>query len=387
MTNHSARQDLELEEFLEIFLQNTPIMDVRAPVEFAAGAFPGAVNVPLLDDDQRHLVGLEYAQQGQDAAVDLGHKLASPEVRAQRLNSWKKFISAHPDGYLYCFRGGLRSTTTQAWLADSGCEYPLIQGGYKAMRGFLLGQLQRLCDKGNIILLAGATGVGKTELITARSSAIDLEGRANHRGSAFGKTFSEQPSQIDWENQIIVDWLRCEADSDLPVLIEAESNMIGRIHLPTPLQEAMARAPVLALEASLQDRTQRLFNDYVVLNLQHFQNAETETEQAPWDALNANILENLTRIRKRLGGLHYQQLCEILPNAVELLRGHSDQSGFIRIISILLENYYDISYRHHMDQNRSRIKFTGSMSEISAWLEQHTMPVVGQAVDHDQVVR
>ena len=228
----SHRDDLNAEHFRELFAKDVALMDVRAPVEFSEGAFPGAVNLPLLDDQQRHLIGIEYAEHGQPAAIELGLRLATPEIRALHMASWQQFIAENPHGYLYCFRGGLRSRTTQQWLADAGFHYPLIVGGYKALRRYLLEQLQRLCEQGNIILLSGETGVGKTELIQGWPSGVDIEGRANHRGSAFGQTFEPQPAQIDWENQIIIDWLRCEAQSDSPVLIEAESHLIGRIHLP-----------------------------------------------------------------------------------------------------------------------------------------------------------
>ena len=266
---HRQRDDLTEPQFKTLFSSDIALMDVRAPIEFCAGSFPGATNRPLLDNQQRHVIGTEYAEHGQPAAIELGLRLATVDIRAHRLAYWKQFIAENPHGYLYCFRGGLRSQTTQKWLAEAGIDYPLIEGGYKALRHYLLEQLQRLCEQGNIILLSGATGVGKTELIDGRPSAIDLEGCANHRGSAFGKTFEPQPTQIDWENQIIIDWLRCEARSDLPVLVEAESHLIGRIHLPKVLQEAMARAPILLLQASTEDRAARLYQDYVEHSLEH----------------------------------------------------------------------------------------------------------------------
>ncbi len=370
----SDRADLSRDDFRDILLSDTPLLDVRAPVEFNAGAFPSAVNLPILDDQQRQEIGLEYKQQGQAKAIELGLQLATPEIRAQRINMWSDFVAQYPKGYLYCFRGGLRSRTTQAWLAEAGYDDPLVQGGYKAMRGFLLEQLERLCEKGNIILLAGATGVGKTELINAYSSAIDLECRAKHRGSAFGKTFADQPAQIDWENQIIIDWLRCEANSDLPVLIEAESHLIGRIHLPKVLQEAMARAPILTLQAGMAERTERLYHDYVVHSLVHYRSqAEASKENAgleyePWNALQNHILDCLQRIRKRLGGLRYQQLCKALPNAIEQLREQHDESEFHSIIRVLLDDYYDRLYRHHMQKNTPRAVYTGNMTQVNAWL-------------------
>jgi len=259
---NTGRADLDQKQFLDVLLSDVSLLDVRAPVEFNAGGFPASLNIPLLDDEQRHLIGCEYAENGQASAVELGLRLATPEIRAQRLAAWQKFVSATPDGYLYCFRGGLRSKITQQWLADAGYYYPVIKGGYKALRRWALDQLDRLCDTGNIILISGMTGVGKTELIQAYSSAIDLEGRALHRGSAFGKLSVEQPTQINWENQIILDWLKSEARANTPVLLEAESRQIGKIHLPKPIQHAMNAAQRVILQAPLYERVERLFNDY-----------------------------------------------------------------------------------------------------------------------------
>ncbi|MGI9292778.1 MAG: tRNA 2-selenouridine(34) synthase MnmH [Pseudomonadales bacterium] len=365
MTNR-ARDNVGSESFQQLFLQDIPLLDVRAPIEFAAGAFPSALNLPLLDDEQRHAIGTAYALSGQQAAIDLGVRMASPEVRAQRLQRWRAFTEQNPEGYLYCFRGGLRSQTTQRWLQEAGCEYPLVIGGYKALRRYLLDELERLCEKGNVILLLGATGVGKTELIDAHPSSIDLEGRAKHRGSAFGKTFVEQPAQINWENQIIIDWLKCEANSDSPVLIEAESRSIGRINVSASLQQAMSRAPGVVLQASLQERIERLRNDYVLYSLRHFQQAK----ENPWAALQANVLENLSRIQKRLGGLRYNELCQILPDAVAALRDHDDWSGFDSIIATLLSDYYDKLYQYQLNKNQASVVFRGGMFEVKQWIDE-----------------
>ena len=357
--------DLGSDKFRDLFLNDVPLMDVRAPVEFNAGAFPTAVNLPILDDQQRHAIGREYIQNGQMSAIELGNSLATPEVRQRRLQHWQSFTEQNPDGYLYCFRGGLRSRITQQWLRDSGVDYPLIKGGYKSLRRFLLNELQRLCTAGNIILLSGTTGVGKTELIQGHCNSIDLESRANHRGSAFGKTFIDQPAQIDWENQIIIDWLKCEARSNAPVVIEAESRMIGRVCLSEPLQAAMSAAPVVVLTASLADRIARLLNDYVLHHLNHFK----KVEQDPWLALQENVLENLTRIKRRLGDQRYNDLCRILPRAVSRLRDYSDPGGFGEIVEVLLIDYYDKLYNYNLDKNRDSIVFSGDADAVKQWLK------------------
>ena len=128
--------------YRELFLRDVPLLDVRAPVEFAQGAFPNAPNLPLLTDTERHDVGLRYNEQGQPAAIVLGHALVGGRTREARLQRWLHWCERHPDGHLYCFRGGMRSGLVQEWLAEAGKPIPRIQGGYKAMRRFLLESLE-----------------------------------------------------------------------------------------------------------------------------------------------------------------------------------------------------------------------------------------------------
>ena len=125
-------------DYLNLFLNDIPMLDVRAPVEYTKGAFPGSTNIALINDDERHQIGICYKQQGQQAAIDLGNQLVSGVERERRIQAWQDWWQANPGGYLYCFRGGLRSQTTQAWLREAGIDAPLVTGGYKAMRRFLL---------------------------------------------------------------------------------------------------------------------------------------------------------------------------------------------------------------------------------------------------------
>ena len=124
------------------------MMDMRAPAEFDHGAFPSALSLPLMTDEERAQVGICYKQQGQQAAIELGHQLVAGQTREQRLAQWREFAQANPAGYLYCFRGGLRSQTVQQWLHEAGIDYPLVLGGYKAMRRFLIDELAQLCGAG-----------------------------------------------------------------------------------------------------------------------------------------------------------------------------------------------------------------------------------------------
>ncbi|HBM45267.1 MAG TPA: tRNA 2-selenouridine(34) synthase MnmH, partial [Halomonas sp.] len=117
---------------LKVIASNTPLIDVRAPVEFAQGSLPGAVNLPLMVDEERHQVGIAYKQQGQQAAIALGERLVSGEIKQARVAAWQAYLAQHPDASIYCFRGGLRSQIAQQWLVDAGLHRPRIEGGWKA---------------------------------------------------------------------------------------------------------------------------------------------------------------------------------------------------------------------------------------------------------------
>ena len=229
-----------------ILLSDTPLIDVRAEIEFKAGSFPSARNMPILNDDERALVGICYKDKGPDAAKALGHELVSGAIRENRIDTWCEFISQNPGAKLYCFRGGLRSTLAQHWLQDRGIQIEKIKGGYKALRQSLLAVYEDLPE---LIVVAGKTGTGKTEFLARIPNKVDLEYRANHRGSAFGKQLSEQPAQIDFENRVALDFLKLHSG---PVLIEDESRLIGRINLPLLLQKAMTEAPIVLLEDSVE---------------------------------------------------------------------------------------------------------------------------------------
>lgn len=115
------------DDYRQIFLSGLPLMDARAPVEFHKGAFPGAVNLPLMNDIERQKVGTCYKVHGQQAAIELGHKLVCGAIKEERIAAWAAFARANPEGYLYCFRGGLRSQITQQWLREeAGIELSLI---------------------------------------------------------------------------------------------------------------------------------------------------------------------------------------------------------------------------------------------------------------------
>ena len=355
----------------ELFLAERPLLDVRAPVEFAQGAFPHAVNRPLLTDDERHQVGIRYKQAGQDAAIRLGYTLVDEHERARRVAEWTAFARQHPEGLLYCFRGGLRSRLTQEMLAsDAGIVYPRVTGGYKAMRRFLLDRLAMDAERANLIILAGRTGSGKTPFLHRLQRAIDLEGRANHKGSAFGRRARPQPSQIELENAIAIDLMRqLAADPRAPIVLEDESRSIGSRQVPLDLFDQMSRSPLVLLEVPYEARIEQGVNDYI-LNLFDEYRMELVDEERARAALREHILSALDRVQRRLGGQRHRAFRALAQEALEAWFAQGDMAGLRALIGRMLSEYYDPMYDYQLGKKRDRIIFRGDPDTVADWLNQ-----------------
>lgn len=347
----------DTDDYLSLFLNDTPLLDVRAPVEFERGSFPAATNGPLMNDDERHEVGICYKENGQDAAIELGHKLVSGDVKQARIAAWQRFVADHPEGYLFCFRGGLRSRLTQQWIQEAGLDYPLVKGGYKALRRFLIDQLEERIEKSEFRIIGGRTGTGKTRVLNQLSNPVDLEGLANHRGSSFGREVTPQPTQIDFENRLAVAMLKAHHQVGGPVYLEDESRLVGRCALPHSLRDRMAEAPLLVLEQPMEERIRIIRDDYVVKMAADY--AWRDGDEAGWYSFEDYLLSALDRIRKRLGGERHQSLRYSMLNALESQRATGDVGGHDLWIQSLLEDYYDPMYDYQMDQKAGRILVRG----------------------------
>ena len=353
-------------DYRRLFLDNLPLLDVRAPVEFERGAFPGAINIPLLDDTQREQIGIRYKHAGQDEAIRLGLELATPEIRAQRLAAWLEFCAAHPDGYLYCFRGGLRSRTTQQWLRDAGVDYPVVSGGYKAMRRFLIDELERSLHEIPLVCVSGLTGVGKTRVLRQTRYHVDFEGLANHRGSAFGRdALDRQPSVIDWENAVSIEMMRHRNRyPGKPLLVEDEGRLIGRINMPDNLYAALLRAPRAILQVEREARVRLITDDYILHAWPAYQQAHGDAAREEFSAF---VLDNLDRIQRRLGGERYRQVRQSVEDGLQPFFRDGDVTRFADGIEILLEHYYDPMYRYQIESKRPEIVFEGTEAEFLDW--------------------
>ncbi len=362
----TSRQDTE--DYRALFLADAPMMDMRAPVEFAQGAFPSARSLPLMTDEERARVGTRYKKRGQRAAIELGLRLVSGATRAERLARWSEFARAHPDGYIYCFRGGLRSRTVQQWLREEGIDYPLVEGGYKAMRRFLIDELARSVDHADVVLISGKTGTGKTRVIDALERCVDLEGLANHRGSTFGQLPDGQPSQIDFENALSIDLMKKLAGRVRRIYLEDEGRLIGRIYLPDVLREKMASSPMAVVEQSLEERVDVVVADYIVDLGRRYAQIYGEEAGA---ALHARKLQDdLARIRKRLGGERFQRMSAVMARAFAAQHTSGDLAPHREWIAFLLEKYYDPMYQYQLEQRRGSPVFRGDRDAVIRWASQ-----------------
>lgn len=355
-----------LRNLADVFTENMPLLDVRAPVEYEQGTFPNTRNVPLMNDLERHEVGIRYKEQGQDKAIELGEALLTPELRAARIDGWKQFFEENPLGALYCFRGGMRSKITQQWLFDAtGIRYPRIEGGYKAMRRYLIDTGESLINEFQFTLLSGRTGSGKTRLLHKIEQMIDLEGLANHRGSAFGRKASPQPAQIDFENTLYIELLKAEKVQQRKVLLEDEGRNIGSVHLPHPLTAKMAEAPIILLEVSDEERLEVSIQEYAIDARKDFEQIYGEEEG--FQKYQAALLGSLERIQKRLGGVRYQELQKLLKAALSAeAKGQGVDLHGVWMSRILFE-YYDPMYDYQIEKKRTRILFQGNTQDVAAF--------------------
>lgn len=354
-------------DFRDLFLNDRPMMDVRAPVEFDKGAFPGVQNLPLMNDVERQAVGTCYKQQGQQAAIELGHRLVSGEIKHARLEAWAEFARTHPDGYLYCFRGGLRSQITQQWLKDeAGIDFPRVVGGYKAMRSYLIEVTDAATAECGMVLLGGLTGSGKTDVLVGLPNGLDLEGLANHRGSSFGRHATPQPAQIDFENALAVDLLKKRAAGIEQLVVEDEARAVGSRAIPVEFFRRMQAQPVVWLEDPFESRVQRILKDYVIDLCAEF--VALLGAQMGWQAFAERLRQSLSSNLKRLGGERYQRLALMLEMALE----EQASSGEVELhrgwIDILLKEYYDPMYAYQRDSKQLRVEFSGERDAVVEYL-------------------
>ena len=345
------------EELYLKLLQGFQIIDVRAPIEFAEGALPNSINIPVLNDQERALVGTCYKISGREKALELGHQIVSGVNKTEKIQHWKSFYERHPHTVLTCFRGGLRSQSVQVFLAENGIDIPRIEKGYKEIRNYFLNQIDLYSKNDHVKVLTGSTGSGKTKLLkTVRDfyPVVDLEDLAQHRGSAFGSMKNPQPAQASFENYLAFEILKHKSKNSMaPILFEDESRLIGSLHLPEIFFSKIRASSVIKVNVDLAERIENIFDDYIY----------------PEAAIFDKYLNAITKIEKKLGGLRAQEL----RNDLKFSQTQFIEEGLLdsnkKWIEKLLVWYYDPMYAYSLEQRKPLVEFQGQTKDVIEYLK------------------
>lgn len=318
---------IQIEEFLAL-AEKFPVVDVRAPLEFAQGHIPGAMNIPLFDNHERKVVGTKYKQVNKEAAMYAGLDFAGKKL-VKLAKEGEKAAGKNKTLLVHCWRGGMRSKSMQ-WLFETmGLTCHLLEGGYKSYRRHmkeLMASPLKLC------VLGGRTGSGKTAILHHLDQmgvqVIDLEGLAHHKGSAFGSLGeSEQPTTEQFENELAQKILSLDQNSEC--WIEDESRNIGKCVLPGEFYAQMREGRLLFLDISRELRALHLVVDY-----------------ASYDP--GDLKACVNKIAKRLGGDRTREALESIEN-----------NDFHTTAMITL-HYYDKAYMYSLEKNHKSYKILAS---------------------------
>jgi tRNA 2-selenouridine synthase len=311
---------INIEEFLELS-GTVPVVDVRSPSEYMAGHIPGAVNIPLFDDDERANVGITYKNEGRIKAILKGLDLAGTQMDRKLIQAIG--VAATGNLLVYCWRGGMRSET-MAWLFSLGdIRSEILEGGYKSYRHHILKSFN---NHKRIIVLGGMTGSGKTEILknlkTTGHKVIDLEAMANHKGSAFGALGqSPQPSTEHFANMLFSEWGKENIDE--PVWMEDESRNIGTVFMPENFYTRLQEAPAIILMIDREKRIPKLVREYGMYP-------------------QYQLKESIMKVSKRLGGDNTRKVISAI------------ETGNMEEAVRLMLRYYDRTYMHSLSRKPSK---------------------------------
>ncbi|MGD9420862.1 MAG: tRNA 2-selenouridine(34) synthase MnmH [Verrucomicrobiota bacterium JB025] len=323
-------RSLSVDDFLDRS-DGAVVVDVRTPDEFAKGHIPGAVNVPLFSNEERAEIGTAYKRQGRKPAVSLGLRFLGP-----RMEEFAEELLALAGGgerplHVHCWRGGMRSGSV-AWLMESAydCRVAVLKGGYKRFRNWVLGSFSL---PRNLRVVSGLTGCKKTAILHRMEEmgecVVDLEGLANHKGSAFGSLGEEpQPTQAQFENDLAVAWRAL--DPQRVVWVEDESRMVGRRVIPQEIWELKQQAPYHVVEIPEEERVGHLCGVY---------GNHTAEE----------LEERVVMIRSRLGDARARE-------AVDAIRD-GDIAGACRVLLFYYDRNYQKSINAIADERRMVHRF------------------------------
>lgn len=320
---------INLEQALSLRHRGAVLIDARSPAEFAEATIPGAINIPILDDAERKEVGTLYKQAGKAEARRRGVELVSPKIplMVEQVAGFQSGTSLPV--VVFCWRGGMRSLALTQFLELAGVPARQLSRGHKGFRRHVLDFFEN-GPWGRLVVFRGLTGVGKTHYLHRLAEngfpIIDLEGLANHRGSAFGSLgLPPQPTQKMFE-ALVWDVLR-KVPKGTFVLAEGESRHIGRVILPVKLYHSLQVETSIWLKADLSKRVANILSEYPAI-----------------DSLKGDFAEPIKSLKERLGNRTVRRYLELL-----------DAGKWAELVGDLMENYYDPLYRHTLPERRIEV--------------------------------
>jgi tRNA 2-selenouridine synthase len=330
---------VSVDQALSLRERGALLVDVRSPAEYDEATIPGAINVPILDNDERAEIGTLYKKAGKQAARRRGVEVVAPKIPALI----EQVAAARPPGsppvVIFCWRGGMRSRAMTQFLELAGIPARQMTGGHKAFRE----QVRNFFEHGQwgrLVVLRGLTGVGKTHLLHRLAAdgypVVDLEGLARHRGSAFGHLgLLPQPGQRMFE-AMLWDVLR-RVPMDGYALTEGESRHIGRLVLPARVYQALQTEVSIWVEAPLAARVKNILADYPAK-----------------DDLREGFTRPIQALKERLGRQAVAELLELLA-----------EGAWEQLVRELMVRYYDPLYRHTLPERRIEVKLAAEADDLS----------------------
>lgn len=316
------------------------LVDVRSSGEYEKFTIPGAMNIPIFDNEERKIIGTVYKNESVEKAKKLGIQMVSAKLLVL-YEQFSALRSGHRSIVIFCERGGMRSSSLWALFNSIGLKVVKLEGGYKGYRAAVNELLPKLVEEITFIMLHGHTGTGKTQLLQLLQQkgmdVLDLEGLANHRGSLLGEVGLPDriTSQKSFESQMLEQLRRRKSNI---VFIEAESSKIGTLSLPKYLHNKMKAGVHILVEGSLAARAQRIIGEYIT-----------------GEESKAELLEAVNELEKFIGKRKVEALRELITEenykeaAERLMLEHYDP------LYAKGQRQYEYSLRVHSDELDSTV--------------------------------
>lgn len=322
---------------------NYILIDVRSPKEYSAETIPGAINIPIFDDDERELVGTTYVQKDPELAKKIGLEAAAAKLPAiyEKIAELDK---QYDKLILFCARGGFRSSSLVSLFMTIGVNIFKLDKGYKGYRAFINENLPKVIEGVKFVILYGNTGTGKTDILIdlkeKGKDVLDLEGCANHRGSTLGAVgLGKQNSQKMFES-LIYDSLRSRKTN--MVFVEGESRKIGKVIIPDYIYSTMDEGINLCITTDINIRVENVLRDYV-------------------HGTDEELKSSLNFLRSQLGHVKIDQYIRMI-----------DEKQYRQVIKELMIEYYDPHYEYKNRQyveTFENIESSQTAKELIHWIE------------------